>query len=288
MKIPFSTLGLPIPLDELTAINNQDYCELCTSNGDISYLLSMLNDGHELTDESQAKVATHLQSVGMTLDEALAFNILSESTEYIKDFLQNGNTKESVDKILKELHDTLKSCDTHHKNIRKILDVITGLDYDKPLYQLYQKAFDGVTYRVEDSAAKTSVFAAIRNIRLCYHMEEICNNIFSVLKRSATEHPLILYRAEKKYPKGDFVHRPNFISASKSLDASFAKYEDKYHVIYTLYVPIGVNCVDISSLSNYSLEEEVVLAGCDIYILHREDVDGKTMVYGLVQNTKTL
>ena len=286
MKIPFSTFGLPIPLDELTAINNQDYRELCTSNGDIAYLLSMLNDGHELTDESQVKVAEHLQSVGMTLDEALAFNILSESTEYIKDFLQNGSTRDSVDKILKELHDTLKSCDTHHKNIRKILDVITGLDYDKPLYQLYQKAFDGITYRVEDSAAKTSVFAAIRNIRLCYHMEEIYQNISAVLKRSVNAQPMILYRAEKKYPKSDFVHRPNVISASKSLDASFAKYDDKYNIVYTLYVPQGVHCVDISSLSNYSIEEEVVLAGCDIYILHREDVDGKSMIYGLVQNIK--
>lgn len=288
MKLPYHIFGLPISLDELTAINNQDYRELVSPHGDISYLLCMLNDGHELTEDNKAKVDAHLQSIGMTLDEALAFNILSESTEYLKDFLNNGNTKASVEKIMKELHDVLQSCDTHHKNIRKTLDVVANLDYEKPLYQLYQKAFDGVTYRVEDSAAKTSVFAAIRNIRLCYHMEEICNNIFSVLKRRATEHPLILYRAEKKYPKGDFVHRPNFISASKSLDASFAKYEDKYHVIYTLYVPIGVHCVDISSLSNYSLEEEVVLAGCDIYILHREDVDGKTMVYGLVQNTKTL
>lgn len=284
MHIPYNIFGLDIPYDELIKINSQDYTVQENKGNDISSILSMINNGNEVSDSALQKVMAHIAELNITMDEALAINILSETSSFIQEYIRNGNVNNAIDNVYRTLQRKLQTRATAHTKISKTIELLTQLDYEQPIDTLIKYAWDKIDRYIPDSTSKVSVFEAIKELHWCYNIEKICNNLLAATQRMQNQKARIVYRGERKPPKNGVIHYSGIMSTSATLQESFAKY-DEYCYVYTLFVPEGVHCMDISTLSGYSdTEKEILFPPCTIHILHQEHQDDKLMIYGLVQD----
>ncbi len=284
MKIPYNVFGLDIAHDELVKISQQEYTIQEEHGDNIAGVLNMLNSGLAISSADSQKVTNCVAEMGITIDEALALNILSETSHFVREYMLTGDVQESAKQIYRDLQQKLQARAIPYETVRRVNKLLTQLDYTRPLAALINDSWDKISPRVTDMTAKASICTAIKEMKMCLNTPETCSSIMAVLQRTVNKQARIVYRGDKKPPKGSVIQYNKMLSTSATMDASFAKY-DAFNYKYILFVPEGVHCMDISRVSGYSdTEKEVLFPPCNIHILHQQPTINKTVVYGLIQN----
>ena len=242
--------------------------------------LTKLHEGQSLTQAEQELVYKTTGNHNVSVAEAVALYVWSSESQSLQEQMKCGNTYQYVSNVLDALAVQLYYYTPDGEEIRFVIESLQNICYaDKSLAELYEYG-----RRISPSTKiAVSICAAIRKIHIAVNANSTIQKLCSAIQKNHTDKPLTVYRALKRTVDSREVISRGLMSASRSEEASFAKYED-YKTVLKIHVPTGTPCVNVEPFSMYdSVEAELLFPPNVIRITEREEKDNRVYLTGTME-----
>lgn len=260
--------------------------------------LRKLSEGEKLSFLEEKKVLAMTARHNITVDEAVALYLWSENSAPIQ-YAVSNNTDTYISGVLRTLEQQLTQKVLLQKERESLLSLVRSMvpamkrnylkskcykesliKHSKHLQAFYEAGRIATAQRKE---VRVSVLSAIRKINIATSAALIIPLIHSALKKHANDEPLTVYRAMKQETGNHLEHR-GFMSASKTKEDSFAKY-DTYKFVMEIHVPKNTPCMDISDFSAYdNAEKEILFLSNIICLSDKKTQDGRIYATGQLRS----
>lgn len=247
-------------------------------------ILRKLSEGEKLTPTEEQKILDITAQHNITIDEAVALYLWSTSSaaiqhpnDYMHSVMQNLETQlnqvapQNVTHILASMQEIILQM---RQNVSQS-EELSLMEHSKGLQTLYESA-----RTVTDRKSRVSVLSAILQLYIALSAPVIIQLMRNAIERNRTDKPLIVYRAMKYPIESDEIVSNGFMSTSKTLEDSFAKYAS-YQFVLTVYIPVNTPCLDITPLSVYGdTENEILFLPNTIEVLERKICNNRIYATG--------
>lgn len=261
--------------------------------------LRKLSEGERLSSLEEKKVLAMTARHNITVDEAVALYLWSANSAPIQ-YAVSNNTDTYISGVLRTLEQQLNQKVLLQKERESLLGLVRSMvpamkrnclksrcykesliKHSKHLQAFYEAGRIATAQRKE---VRVSVLSAIQKISVATSATLIIPLIHSALKKHANDEPLTVYRAMKQEGTGDRLETHGFMSASKTQEDSFAKY-DTYKFVMEIHVPKNTPCMDISDFSAYdNAEKEILFLSNIICLSDKKTQDGRIYATGQLRS----
>ncbi len=246
----------------------------------ITSLLIKLHEGSPLTQEEQELVYKTTGNHNVSVAEAVALYLWSSESQPIQEQLKYGNTYQYVSNVLDALAMQMYYLTPDGDEIRFVIESLQNVCYaDKSLAELYEYG-----RRIAPNAKMAvSICAAIRKIHIAVNATSTIQKLCSAIQKNSTDKPLTVYRALKRPVDSREVISRGLMSASRSEETSFAKYEE-YQTVLKVHIPAGTPCVNVEPFSVYdTVEAELLFPPNVIRITEQENRGDRMYLTGIME-----
>ena len=262
--------------------------------------LRKLSEGEKLSSLEEKKVLATTARHNVTVDEAVALYLWSVSSVSIQ-YSITKNTDTYISGVLRTLEQQLTQKVLLQKEKETLLALVRSMvpamkrnclkskcykesliKHSKHLQSFYEAGRIATSKKEE---VRVSVLSAIRKINIATSAALIIPLIHSAIKKHVNDEPLTVYRAMKQETgTGTRLENHGFMSASKTKESSFAKY-DTYKFIMEIHVPKNTPCMDISEFSAYdNVEQEILFLSNIICLSDKKSQDGRIYATGQLRS----
>lgn len=261
--------------------------------------LQKLSEGEKLSSSEEKKVLAMTARHNVTVDEAVALFLWSVSSPPIQYSITN-NTDTYISGVLRTLEQQLTQKVLLQKEKEALLGLVRSMiptmkrnclkskcykesliKHSKHLQTFYEAGRIATAQRKD---VRVSVLSAIRKINIATSATLIVPLIHSAIKKHKNDEPLTVYRAMKQETDGTHLENKGFMSASKTKESSFAKY-DTYKFVMEIHVPKNTPCMDISEFSAYdNVEKEILFLSNIICLSDKKSQEGRIYATGQLRS----
>lgn len=232
----------------------------------IAPLLIKAHEGHVLSCQELGVVNQVLDRCHVTMEEAIALNLWSDTPQSFQEHMQYGHTQRYCQAELNRLTQQLQARGCNNNYVLYIVNHIRTMQYQ---YQDLKECYENALLCTGDT--KVSVLSTVKNLHTAINAPRFIANIYAAMHNNPLPSPITVYRAIK----GDAVNltSQSFISTARTPEASFAKYPE-YTTIMALTLPAGLPCIDITPFSNYDTTEKEILLPPTQLLVVEESIQG--------------
>ena len=228
----------------------------------IAPLLIKSHEGEELTYKELGTVNQVLDQHNVTLEEAIALNLWTDTPAPIQEQLRTVNTHLYCQKELQDLADKLSARCCCESDIQYIVNHVRNIRYAyRDLKECYQNALPLCT-----DSTKTPILSTVKNLHTAVNALDVIQHIYSAMMKNPLQESITVYRAIHGKFVGPSITNEGFVSASLTKETSFIKYPG-YQTLFELNVPVGFHCINVTPFSNYDTEEQEILLPPNVFVI---------------------
>ncbi|MBQ8806468.1 MAG: hypothetical protein IJZ68_08445 [Bacteroidaceae bacterium] len=235
----------------------------------IAPLLIKAHEGEDLTYKELGTVNQVLDQYNLSMEEAIALNIWTDTPKPIQDYIRYGDNHRYCKEELALLAEKLRARYCSESDIQYIVNHVRNIKYAyRELKECYQNALPLCT-----DSTKTPILSTVKNLHTAVNVPEIIAHIYKAMHDNPLKENITVYRAIQGQFVGPSIMNEGFVSTSLTKESSFAKYTG-YNTLFELHLPTGFHCINVTPFSNYDTEENEILLPPNVFVITERFTNG--------------
>ena len=281
---------------EYSSFDSHDEMEMLFGKGNYQNILEKLSNGYKMEELPKLNVNekeiqefnSMLEKNNITVENAKAIHQYTDGSNMILGIKRGEDRTKIQEGIIEQLSKSLNERGISQEKIKEVQEFVKGLDYERPVYENYEKINDYSIQGNLPNACKASINKSVQSMDRFNHIDETVAELDDALSKTQLINSMKVYRAVKGNSlkelyqvedlselKGKSLQNKGQTSTSPLYDSSFAKY-DTYDAVFEIFAPRGSKGSYITQLSDYGkAEQEVLMNPNDLYITDVSEIVDK-------------